>query len=234
MNALLITGTDAGVGKTVVLSALAAYWQTYRAPQTFGVMQPIAVDNRDRTLYTSLFHLDQTPDEITPDYLETSLPLPIGFIQAGRSLALERIWKQLQHLMARHDWVLLEGVGSLGTPLTSDTVLADLAWDWRLPTLLVVPVYPGAIAQAVAQIALVRQLRVHLKGIVLNCTQPCTPEEVEQTVPASLLRSLTHASILGCIPYLDDPTNLSALAQAASGLALEQLLPGAAPSSMSA
>lgn len=234
MNALLITGTDAGVGKTVVLSALAAYWQTYRATHRLGIMQPVAVDDRDRTLYRSLFHLDQTPDQITPEYIETSLPLPVALKQDGRSLAFDRIWQQLQVLTANNEWVLLEGLGSLGTPLTSDTVMADLAWDWRLPTLLVVPVYPGAVAQAVAQIALVRQLRVHLKGIVLNCTQPHTPEEIEQAVPAALLRSLTHIPVLGCIPYLDDPTNLAALAQAASGLALEHLLPRFVPSSIPA
>lgn len=225
MNALLIVGTDVAVGKTVVMSALAAYWHTYRHPETLGLMQPVAVSDRDRTTYTTLFHPYQSPEEITPEVISTTLPLPVELAQQGRSLAFDRIWRQFQILTAQREWVLLEGLGSLGTPLTSDTVMADLAWDWRLPTLLVVPVQAGAIAQAIAQVALARQMRVHLKGIVLNCTQPYTVDEVNALVPDGILRSLAHVPILGCMPYLDDPTNLSRLAQAASDLDLEQIMP---------
>lgn len=91
--------------------------------------------------------------------------------------------------------------------------------------MLVVPVKLGAIGQAVANVALARQTNLHLKGIVLNCVQPCTEQEIEHWAPADLIRSLTSTPILGLIPHLPDPTNLSALTQAASNLDLEHLLP---------
>jgi len=61
--------------------------------------------------------------------------------------------------------VLVEALG--GSPVSEEFTVADLA-EWR-PTVLVVPVKLGAIAQAVANVALARPSRVHLKGIVLNC-----------------------------------------------------------------
>jgi dethiobiotin synthetase len=225
VNALLMTGTDAQVGKTVVTAALAAYGQTYGYPNSVGVMKPVEVSDHDRTFYTRLLQWDQDPELLTPEYLETELPLPLALEQTGRSLALDHVWRQLQSMMARYSWVLLEGLGSLGTPLTPEMVMADLAWDWRLPTVLVVPVSPGAIAQAVAQVALARQMRVQMRGLVLNCLQPYSPEQVAQWVPLDLLRSLTRVPVLGCVPYLADPTDREALVQAAAGLDLEYLIP---------
>jgi dethiobiotin synthetase len=89
----------------------------------------------------------------------------------------------------------------------------------------VVPVKLGAIGQAVANVALARQTHIHLKGIVLNCVQPCTEAEIANWAPADLIRSLTSTPVLGLMPHLPDPTNLSALAQVASDLDLENLLP---------
>ncbi|XHX79766.1 MAG: ATP-dependent dethiobiotin synthetase BioD [Stenomitos frigidus ULC029] len=125
----------------------------------------------------------------------------------------------------KYDWVLVEGLGGLGSPVTNETTVADLAWDWHVPAVLVVPVKLGAIGQAVANVALARQTRVHLKGIVLNCVKPCTEQEIADWAPADLIRSLTSIPVLGLLPHLPDPTDLKALAQIASQLDLERLLP---------
>jgi dethiobiotin synthetase len=109
--------------------------------------------------------------------------------------------------------------------MTHETTVADLAWDWRLPGVLVVPVRLGAIGQAVAHVALARQSRIHLKGIVLNCAQPRSAEEIASWAPADLIQSLTQIPVLGVIPHLSDPTDLQQLTRAASDLELERLLP---------
>jgi dethiobiotin synthetase len=90
---------------------------------------------------------------------------------------------------------------------------------------LVVPVKLGAIAQAVANIALARSSGVQIKGIVLNCVNPCSDEEIADWTPVELIQSLTNVPILGILPHLADPTDLLKLAQVASELDLERLLP---------
>ncbi|EAW43081.1 ATP-dependent dethiobiotin synthetase BioD, partial [Nodularia spumigena] len=119
--------------------------------------------------------------------------------------------------------VLVEALGGLGSPITNELTVADLAGDWRLPTVLVVPVRLGAIAQAVANVALARQSKVNLKGIVLNCVQPRTDAEIADLTPSDLIQSLTHTPVLGCLPYLDNLEDLDKLAQVASHLDWERL-----------
>ncbi|HEY9640293.1 MAG TPA: dethiobiotin synthase [Coleofasciculaceae cyanobacterium] len=231
MNALLIAGTNTGVGKTVLTSALAAYWQRYRASRPLGILKPVqcgvgdAAADGDRAHYAHLFTLSQTLEEINPIHFQARLAPAIAAEREGASVQLEKAWHQFEALSQNRDFILVESSGGLGAPITYETTVADLAWDWRLPTVLVVPVQPGAIAQAVANVALARQSRVHLKGIILNCVQPCQAQEQEDWIPTDLLQSLTQKPVLGCIPHLSDPTDLSKLIQVAAHLDLERLLP---------
>lgn len=225
MNALLITGTDTNVGKTVLTMALAAYWQRYNSRYSLGVMKPIQSGIGDRELYTQLFDLNQSSESITPLYFAAPLAPPIAAEREGRQVRLDLVWQTFETLRQQRDWVLIESLGGLGSPITYETTVADLARDWRLPTVLVVPVRLGAIGQAVANVALARQCRIHLKGIVLNCVQPCNEETIADWAPAHLIQSLTNIPVLGCIPHLIDPTDLVKLAHVASALDLEMLIP---------
>lgn len=225
LNALMIAGTDVGVGKTVVTAALAAYWKTYQAGRTLGIFKPVQTGGGDRDLYQRLFSLQQSPQEITPISFQTPIAPPIAARQAGSSISVERIWHTFETLAQHKDWVLMEAFGGLGSPITDDLTMADLAWEWRIPTILVVPVKLGSIGQAVANVALARQSRVHLKGILLNCVQPHSPTDIENWAPIPLIQTLTGLPVLGVVPHLSDPTNLTDLAQVASGLNLERIVP---------
>jgi len=223
LNTLLITGTDTGVGKTVVTTALAAYLQMYRTFQNLAIFKPIQTGPEGDREHYSRLSLNQTLEEITPLYFQAPLAPPIAAEREGRRVELERAWATLQSLQQKHDFVLIEALGGLGSPVTAELIVADLARDWRLPVVLVVPVKLGAIAQAVANVALARQCRIHLKGIILNCVQSCSPQEISDWAPGDLLQSLTHAPVLGTVPYLDDASDLAKLAQVASNLDLERL-----------
>lgn len=223
LNALLITGTDTDAGKTVLTTALAAYWKKYCPAQTLGILKPVQSGLGDRELYSRLFSL--SPDEVTPLSFDAPLAPPLAADREGRRVELDKAWQAFEALRQQRDFVLVEALGGLGSPVTHETTVADLAWDWRLPTVLVVPVKLGAIGQAVANGALARQCRIHLKGLILNCAQPCTEEEIANWAPTKLIQSLTNLPVLGIIPYLADPTDLEKLVQVASNLELERLLP---------
>ena len=225
LNALLITGTDTEAGKTVLTTALAAYWQTYQSHRSLGIMKPIQAGIGDRELYNQLFSLQQSMEEITPLYFEAPLAPPLAAAREGRGVELGLVWQAFENLRSSRDWVLVEALGGLGSPVSEEFTVADLAAEWRLPTVLVVPVKLGAIAQAVANVALARLSRVHLKGIVLNCVQPRSQQEIADLAPLELIQSLTNTPVLGCLPHLKNPTDLAQLAQVASDLDLERLVP---------
>jgi dethiobiotin synthetase len=225
MNALFIAATDTDAGKTVLTSALAAYWLQHFPNQTLGVMKPFQTGVGDRELYLRLFDLPQTPEELNPVHFQAPLAPPLAADLENREVSLEVAWQTFERLRSRNDFVLVEGLGGLGSPVTHQTIVADLAWDWRLPTVLVVPVKLGAIGQAIAQVALARQSKLYIKGIVLSCPQPCTPEMIHQWADAAMIESFTRVPVLGILPHLADPTDKIALAQAAAQLNLEQLIP---------
>jgi dethiobiotin synthetase len=223
---LLITSTDTEAGKTVLTAALASYARKYRPQQNWGILKPIQCGMGDREFYARL--LDRDIAEINPIYLEQPLAPPIAASQSGIHIDLSVAWQALERMRQHHDFVLVEAIGGLGTPITAELVVADLAREWRLPTVLLVPVKLGAIGLAVANVALARQYNVQLRGIVLNCPQPLTAEEIANFAPAELIQSLTSTPVLGCLPYLADLNDLELLAAAAADLELEILLPNLA------
>lgn len=220
---LLIAGTDTNVGKTVLTTALISYWQTYYSSRSLGVFKPIQTGIGDRELYTQLFDLGQSMAEINPLHFAAPLAPPIAAELERKIVDLKLVWSQLCQLQKSRDFVLIEGLGGLGSPVTDELIVADLARDWHLPTILVVPVRLGAIAQAVANVALARQTGVFLKGLVLNCVEPCSEQDRSNWTPTHLIESLTQIPILGILPYLDTPTDREKLTQIASDLDLETI-----------
>ena len=226
MNSLLIAGTDTDAGKTVLTCALAAYWQMYFPDRSLGIMKLLQTGTGDRELYTRLFALDQSPEELNPLHFSAPLAPPVAAEQEGRHIELEKVWTAWQSLSERKDFVLVEALGGLGSPVTRELTVADIARDWRLAGVLVVPVRLGAIGQAVANVALARHTGFKLRGIVLNCIQAYSEQEIADRAPVDLIQSLTQMPVLGTLSYLDDPNDLTKLAKAASQLDLERLLHG--------
>jgi dethiobiotin synthetase len=231
MNALMIAGTDTDAGKTVLMAALMAYVQQHGQARSIALFKPFQCGEGDRELYTNLFPLTQTLDELNPVYFSAPLAPPIAAALEGRSVPIEPAWRTFQALTQRYEFVLVEGLGGLGSPVTFETTVADLAADWKLPIVLVVPVKLGAIGQVVANVALAERSGLTVKGIVRNCVTPCRDQDLENWANQDLIERLTGIQVLGTLPHLDSLENLEHheklehLAKIASNLDLELLIP---------
>ncbi|AFZ45505.1 dethiobiotin synthase [Halothece sp. PCC 7418] len=224
MKTLLITGTDTEIGKTVVTLSLIAYWQKYRSLDQLGIMKLIQTGTPgDSHLYQQLFPLTQSPELINP--LSYPLPIapPLAAEQEGQDVNLTTVWQALTRLKSQRELVLLEALGGLGSPMTWEMTVADVAAAWRLPVVLVVPVKLGAIAQTVANVALARQSQVEIKGLIVNCLSEEAEAKQAQWTPHDLIQTLCGLPILGTIPYLSNPKDTEKLADIASNLELEYL-----------
>jgi len=131
------------------------------------------------------------------------------------------LWRSLSEQQQDHSMVLVEGEGGLGSPVVYDSTIAALARDWRLPTILVMPMRREAIAATVGAIALARHSRLDLLGVILNQSAPST--DFHDSGISDLLRSLTQVPILGTLPFLDDLDNEGLLSHAASNLMIEAI-----------
>ncbi len=223
MKTLLITGVDTEVGKTILTTSLVAYCQKYLSSLSLGLMKLMQTGLGDDELYHQLF---QNVDIVTPISFKTPVAPPIAATIEGQDINLGLVWQELNRLQSQHDFIFVEALGGLGTPVTAELTVADIASSWRLPTVLVVPVKLGAIGQTVANVALARYSKVNLKGIIFNCIDPTNQENSANLTPKDLIQSLTNVPVLGTIPYLINPTNLDSLAESTSNLDLEQLIFG--------
>lgn len=222
---LLVAGCDTEVGKTVTTSILAAYWARHYGDRPLGLIKLMQTGIGDDEHYRALFASQTTWDLVTPLKFATPVAPPIAAEREGKAIDLAVVWQTLQQLQASHDRVLAEGLGSLGSPVTDELTVADIAGLWRLESVLVVPVKLGAMGQAIAQVALARQTKVPLKGLVLSCGSPEAVERLEDWASPSMLTQFTGLPVLGVIPYLTEAerVDLDVLASVAATFDLEQL-----------
>ncbi len=208
MKTLLIAGTDTDVGKTFVTTGLRAYYQHYFPDLSTGLMKLLQTGvEGDSQFYEQFFD-----DVVTPLCFSAPLAPPIAAAMENKHIDIDLIWQSLLKLEESLDLVLVEALGGLGSPITDELTIADLAGSWRLETILVVPVRLGAIAHTVANVALARHHKVKLKGIIFNCVSPCTKEQQEQWTPQQMIELLTQVPVLGYFPYLEKIDDLKDLA----------------------
>jgi dethiobiotin synthetase len=234
MTTILITGTDTDTGKTIITASLRAYYQQYFPHFQVGLMKLLQTGREEnlaaplsKVTSTSLsdrqFYQQFFADVVIPLSFSTPIAPPLAAKKENKYIDLGIIWQALSNLQSKKDLVLVEALGGLGSPVTEELTVADLAASWHLDSILVVPVKLGAIAQAVANVALARQCKINLKGIILNCLTPCPEEQINDWTPINLIQSLTQIPVLGIFPYLENMDKLETLAIAASKLNLNYL-----------
>jgi len=206
---LLVTGTDTGVGKTLVSAMIAAALAARGV--RLGVAKPCETGCRlvDGALYaedaTTLAAAAGTSDPIEV-LCAYRLPDPLApALAAARARVTIDVAGLVRTLTARAeslDLLLVEGAGGLLVPLTNGTSFADLAYALNASVLLVVGSRLGAINHALLSLEVLTQRRIPLAGYVVNRLAPDGDPAVETNT--ALLRALTAARFLGEIPHLPD------------------------------
>ncbi|HJU03874.1 MAG TPA: dethiobiotin synthase [Nitrospiraceae bacterium] len=168
-----ITGTDTGVGKTVVAAALAR--RLKQAGLDVGVMKPVETGWTASDVSTSdTVRLRWASG--APDPLEMICPYrfpdPVApWAAAGLTgVAIERdhIMAAFRTLSSRHSFLIIEGVGGTLVPLTDTLDVRDLMVTLGLPVLAVGRAALGGINHALLTLEALRQRQIEILGLVLN------------------------------------------------------------------
>jgi dethiobiotin synthetase len=216
--AFFVTGTDTGVGKTLVTCAL--LHATRRRGSSAVGMKPIAAGVEDdggnedvvRLLAASSI---QPPVELVNPFLYDSPIAPhIAAREAGRPIEIGTIRQAFDRLRMLADVVWVEGVGGFRVPLDERYDTADLAQILALPVVLVVGMRLGCLNHALLAAEAIARRELVLAGWVANRIDPAMArfEANLETLAARL-----NAPLLGVVPYGADP------AQAAGSLHLAVL-----------
>jgi dethiobiotin synthetase len=207
-TSFLVTGTDTGVGKTLVSGGLAA--ELARRGIPVGVMKPFATGARtvrgrlvsdDARFLKSAAGVDDALDLINPVCLKPPLAPPMAAQVAKASIDLKKVWSAYNTLCARHPTLVVEGVGGLLVPLITRLTVADLAQKMRLPILVVTRPSLGTLNHTAMTVHVARSYGLRVLGLVINYAQPTRRGLAERLNPAAL-ELYTRLPVLGEIPYL--------------------------------
>jgi len=206
---LFITGTDTGVGKTVVTAAILAHLQ--HQGQKTGVMKPIetGVDsecssaaNSDALFLMEVGNIKDSLAEVCPIRLKPAAsPYQAALIE-NRSLQPETILSAYRTLSEKYEWMLVEGIGGVRVPITRDYGVMHLIRDLNLPVVVVARTQLGTLNHTLMTLETLQQKGIPVRGIVFNQTGPEAPDAIEQDQPR-LVEELSGTPVLGTFPYID-------------------------------
>lgn len=195
-----ITGTDTGVGKTRVATAL-LHALSARGLRAVG-MKPVAAGAHDeggRLLNEDVAFLNAASSVAAPHALVNPYcfapPIAphLAAAEARVSIDIQHIRTSCLALSGLSDWVVVEGAGGFCVPLGPDAGMADVARELGFPVILVVGMRLGCLNHALLTAAAVRAMGLTLKAWVANHIDPHMerPDEnvaaLEQRLGAPLL-----------------------------------------------
>ena len=221
-NALFITGTDTGVGKTYIAAALARLLT--RQGLRVGVMKPVesGVDDvqtlgADANLLSWAAVNDQPAALVSPYRLQAAVAPSVAASHEGVKIIPSVITDAFNTLCANHDFVIVEGAGGLMTPIAGGFLIADLIQMLRLKALFVCRPNLGTINHTMLSLFSAQQLGITTAGYIIN-GMPDKPDMAEEQAPHSLA-SLATAELLGVTPHVATADPYQAVDQLADAIA---------------
>jgi dethiobiotin synthetase len=148
----VITGTDTGVGKTVLACLLAGHLRDAGVP--VAALKPVCSGDRDdarRLCAASGAAL--TLDEINPWHFRSPQAPLLAARQEGRTLKLTEVLARVRRVQKRFQIVLVEGAGGLLSPLGENFDSRDLILALDATPIVVCPNRLGAINQTLLVLA---------------------------------------------------------------------------------
>lgn len=213
-QALFITGTDTGVGKTIVTAGLAqailatgARVCVYKPVQTGAVNLEEPDDPMDIQRWLGNPEgLTVTAGYVFEPPVAPWVADPTGTIQMARLVSL------FEGLSREHDWVLVEGAGGVRVPLTSEHDTLDLIEALNLPTIVVTRPNLGTLNHTRLTVDALLARKLPCLGVVVSNMPPSSNEMAIQTLP-DVFHQYLPVPVLGWVPpvepghWIEDPAS---------------------------
>lgn len=206
-----VTGTDTGVGKTLVTGALAMILKErgFRV----GVMKPIqtgsssdgSTGNDDISLLQAASGDRESARRISTYRLSPPLA-PLAAARLERVVIDHtRLAAQFEDLSTRSDILLVEGIGGVMVPLAENYLVLDLIEMLGLPALVIGRAGLGGVNHALLTLEALERRRITTLGILFNLAVPLTQQPAEALQIETTRRLISEFSRVpqrGMLPYV--------------------------------
>lgn len=236
MRGLFVTGTDTGVGKTVITAGLAS---ALRAEgMDVGISKPVQSGHRaddpegDTMRLIRLGGVDDPAARVNLYAFQAALAPLVAARLEGAEIDPDLVLRHVRDSAAAHAAVLVEGAGGFVVPLAEHWTVADLAATLGLPVLIVARAGLGTVNHTALTALAVRRAGLEVAGVVLNGWDAGT--DPSRSTNRALIEQFAGARVLGEIPRLDGPLNSERLRGMINdhvdlGLLRRHLAPAAVP-----
>ncbi len=209
MKSIFVTGTDTGVGKTVISASLAAYLSVKRKLDV-GVMKPFesGIETVGEKLAGDAWILREAAGardemgEINPYVFKAPLAPEAAASMEKRAIDIEFVTALHGRLVERHDTVVVEGAGGLLVPITEGFFYADLIRSWKVPVIIVSRLGLGTINHTMLTERYLRSAGTEVLGVILNDTQGMN--DPASRTNQGMLEKYLDVPILGVFPHMPD------------------------------
>jgi dethiobiotin synthetase len=158
MSAIFVTGTDTGIGKTIVSAWLVHHWQAhYWKPIQTGAL----IDDDTNTVRT-LTNASASRLLACEISLEAPLSPHAAAALVGTRITLDRF------ILPNPRPLVVEGAGGVLVPINEQDFMLDLMRNLGLPVLVVARSTLGTINHTLMTLEVLRRHDVAIWGVVLN------------------------------------------------------------------
>jgi dethiobiotin synthetase len=219
LRGLFVTGTDTGVGKSVlaasVCAALAARGERVAAfkPVVTGLDDEPGEFGHDHELLAAAANAGQAPEDVAPYRFGPPLSPHLAAELAGERIGPARLLEAAR----AHEPLVCEGVGGLMVPITTGYLVRDLAVDIALPVVVAARTGLGTINHTLLTVEAARTAGLRVAGVVMTLW-PEEPAEIERSNRETIER-LSRVPVSG-LPR----TDREQLAEAGASLPLDDWL----------
>ena len=208
-RAIFVTGTDTGVGKTVVSCGLAR--AAGREGLSVAVMKPFATGGswdaglkrfvcEDALAGMNASTCGIPYELINPVCFKEPLAPTAAARIEGRQADIDGAVRAFKKLRAMCDLVIVEGIGGIMVPIRGRFTAGMFAARLSLPTLIVARPGLGTINHTALTVNYARQIGLEVLGVVINHADSHSSGLAERTSPKEI-EELSAVSVIGTVPH---------------------------------
>jgi dethiobiotin synthetase len=217
VRGFFVTGTDTGIGKTLVTAAVALALRARGVDAR--VIKPVQTGEGDAAELKRLVGLSESTAEIAPFSFTAPLAPLVAARLEGRALDVDEVVERVRALSESHELTIVEGVGGLLVPVGPGWTVADLAAELRLPLLVVARAGLGTVNHTLLTLAEAERRGLDVAGVVLNgYGREPDPSEADN---GDLIEAFTGVPVVARIPWLGEDVTTDALQRLDLGVVRE-------------
>jgi len=216
---LFITGTDTGVGKTAVTTALVRL--LLKQGRRVGAYKPAASGAEDgpagpvwsdAALLAEALAQAFPLERICPQRFLAPLAPPVAAAEEGTQVDSGLLRTGAEWWADKVDLLLVEGAGGLLSPISDTDLVVDLAGDLGFPLLIVARLGLGTINHTLLTVEAASRRGVPVAGVILNETRQAemvdpacasNPRELARRCPVPILAIVPHCPGADLLPVLE-------------------------------